>query len=148
MSLFDEGGYARVRRLIAAGAVAVVIGGLSIGSAFADGTYGEPTKIPSGSEYGAGQYSFDASTVAVPYDGNLYQYATGADGAGYYATYDGTAWTDWTTWENQPATYAYEPTAVTYKDATYVYYTGQDGKLYGNYYDGSAWAGWQDYAGG
>src|SRR5215218_5327872 len=147
MSLFDEGGYGRVRKLIAAAAAAAVIGGSMLGAVSAAGEYGEPQKIPTGSGYEAGTYDFDYSTVAVPYDGSIYQYATGADGAGYYSVYGGDSWSDWSAWESQPAEYWYEPTAVTYKDATYVYYTGEDGYLYGNSYDGSAWSGWENYAG-
>ena len=89
MSMFDEGGYGRVRKLIAAAAAAAVIGGSLLSSVSAAGEYGEPQKIPNGSGYGAGEYDFDASTVAVPYDGSIYQYATGAGGeivlAGFYS---------------------------------------------------------------
>ena len=148
MSMIDEGGYSRFRKLVGATAAAAVIGGMLVGSTLAAGDYGEPQKIPAGSGYGASDYSFNASTVAVPYGGGLYQYATGKDGAGYYSVYGGDAWSDWTAWQSQPATYWDEPTAVAYKDSTYVYYAGTDKKLYANSYDGSAWSGWNDLAGG
>ncbi len=54
MSMFDEGGYGRVRKLIATAAAAAVIGGSILGAVSAAGEYGEPQKIPTGSGYGAG----------------------------------------------------------------------------------------------
>ena len=49
------------------------------------------SRFRAGSGYGGSEYTFDASTVAVPYGNTIYQYATGADGSGYYSTYDGSS---------------------------------------------------------
>jgi len=103
---------------------------------------GKAGKAPAYSEY-----SYAAAPYAVDYDDTLYLYGTADDGKGYYSTYDGSEWSEYAGWENQPADYQWQPVAVTYNDSQYVYYTGQDDKLYQNVYDGQAWAGWEDVSG-
>lgn len=88
----------------------------------ADGGYGKANKV------GKGEFASSAYNVTV--DDTLHQYATGADGSAYYATFDGEEWSDWTGWESQPAAYRYDPAPVVYKGTSYVTYAGEDGKYY------------------
>ena len=46
----------------------------------------------------AGDYTFAASPAYAPYKDSIYAFATGADGSGYYATYDGKDWGAWQGW--------------------------------------------------
>ena len=74
-------------------------------------------------------------------------FRTGDDGKGYYQVYDGYAWSDWYGWDDQPASYEYEPYAVDYKGKAYVFYAGYDHGLYYNAYDGYGWGGWSNAGG-
>lgn len=129
--------------------LASFLGGLlALGFAFsatAQGTFDGGKEIAAGGGYGGVEYA--AAPYTIDYNGTTYYYGTGEDGKGGYATYDGSAWSDWYSYEDQPAEYGWQPAAVTYNDWQYVFYTGKDGKLYANGYDGAAWSGWQDQAG-
>ncbi|MBA3517916.1 MAG: hypothetical protein H0T75_09800, partial [Rhizobiales bacterium] len=85
---------------------------------------------------GGDAYQYDAAPYALPYQTAIYEYATGQDGKGYYAVYDGQQWGSWQGWDDQTADYAYQPNAVVYNDWNYVFYTGKDGHIYHNGYDG------------
>lgn len=106
--------------------LAAVLIGSSIGSGAAAGTWGKATKIAGGDT----DYTFGASTYAIVVKKDLYQYATGTDGYAYYNHSDGATWDGWKGWEDQPATYAWDPAPVEYKDNNYAFYTGKDGGIY------------------
>src|SRR3712207_4051008 len=92
------------------------------GPAFAqDAPYG------GGGQIGGDEYEYAAAPYAIGYDGEVYEYATGEDGKGYYTTYDGEEWSSWEGWDDQTADYQWQPTAVVLGDSQYVFYDGADG---------------------
>src|SRR5215211_1293546 len=142
-SLVD--GYRGVRKsaiALALGA-AVTLGGV-LGALAADGTFDDGGQVKSS---GYEEYEYAAAPYEVEYDGYAYTYGTGTDGKGSYVTYDGSDWSEYYTWEDQPADYQYQPTGATYGESQYVVYNGVDSKYYLNSYDGSEWAGWNDISG-
>lgn len=98
-------------------------------------------QVQNGYQYAAGPY-------AVKYKNTLYVYGTGADGTGYYSTYDGTTYAPAQAYPSQPAKYQGRPCAYVYGDKQYVYYYGQDNKYYAYVYDGQSYAAPQDVSGG
>jgi len=107
----------------------------------AAGSYDDSAKI------GDDANTFAYSSYAVAVDDTLYQYATGADGEAYYATYDGTAWADWQSWDNQPAKVTYDPAPVAYDGKNWAFYTTEDGKIYQVLPDAYGGATWDDVSG-
>jgi len=108
----------------------------------AGGGYSEGYQVDEG-----GEYTFAASPAYASYNDSLYAFATGKDGSGYYATYDGKEWGAWQGYAAQPVKYQYQPTAVAYNDKLYAVYTGTDNHLYTASYDGSSWNDWTDFSG-
>src|SRR5262249_55482471 len=89
------GRYRRARRGVAVTGMAAVLLGVAAGGALADG-YGKATQI------GGNDYSYASSTYTVTYNKDLYQYETGKDGNAYYSYYDGSKWSDWQSYADQP----------------------------------------------
>src|SRR5665811_1453391 len=102
---------------------------------------------PAGKSDGYTTYEYNAAPFPVTYNDTLYLYGTAADGKGYYTTYDGSQWTAYTGWDDQPTTYKWQPTSVSNAGKQYLFYTGQDNKIYHDTYDGQAWSGWEDISG-
>lgn len=110
-------------------------------TASAAGSYEESAKIE-------GDYSeFIYSSYAITVDDSVYQYATGKDGNAYYATYDGSSWSAWQSWDNQPATFTYDPAPVAYDGESWAFYTSEDGKVYQVAVDAYGAAVWEDVSG-
>ena len=136
-------GYRRVRRLgVSLGLAALVASTATSAGLAADGTFDGGGKI--GGSYDDQEYVAGPQTVT--YEDTLYLYGTADDGNGYYATYDGKKWSDYTGWKDQPAKFAYEPAAAV-NAVSRVFFAGDDGHLYGNAYDSGEWTGWEDLAG-
>lgn len=91
--------------------------------------------------------TFTGGTYAVYADDTLYQYAHDDQGDAYYNTYDGSAWSGWEAYAEQPAPVGWDPAPVVYDDASYVYYTGDDGYLYQQNWDSYGDAVWEDVSG-
>jgi hypothetical protein len=91
--------------------------------------------------------TFAGGTYTTVANNTLYQYANDSTGSAYYNTYDGTAWSGWTAYEQQPAKSSYDPCPVTYNDASYAYYTGDDGYLYQQSWDAAKAPVWEDVSG-
>ena len=94
-----------------------------------------------------GAYTFQYGTYVAPAKDELYQYAHDDKGDAYYNTYDGSAWSGWQGYENQPAPVAYDPAPVAYGNTSYVYYSGKDGYLYQQGWDDYGAATWDDVSG-
>ncbi|MER3485111.1 MAG: hypothetical protein C4345_03160, partial [Chloroflexota bacterium] len=104
MSRSRKGGHG-TRRGVAVAGLATIMFCAQFGSGFAAGAWGKANKIAGGET----DYAFGASTYAIVVKKDLYQYATGKDGKAYYNHTDGTSWAGWNGWEDQPATYAWDP---------------------------------------
>ena len=93
-----------------------------------------------------GEYTFATSPYAFGYDGDIYAYATTADGLPYYNTFtDGTGWSGWQAYPSAPPVeVAYQANAYVYDDKQHVVYTGNDGHAYYTSYDGAWSESWTD----
>ncbi len=91
--------------------------------------------------------TFAGGTYTAYANDTLYQYAHDDNGDAYYNTYDGSAWSGWETYEEQPAPVGWDPAPVVYDDASYVYYTGDDGYLYQQSWDSYGDPAWEDVSG-
>ncbi|MBA3529015.1 MAG: hypothetical protein H0T91_06870 [Propionibacteriaceae bacterium] len=140
------GGYRTARKGVIALALGatVTLGGVLGAFAQDAGTFDGGGQVKGG---GYAEYEYAASPYEVTYDDTVYIYGTGKDGKGSYVTYDGSEWSDYYTWEDQPADYAWDPAAVVYNDANNVFYGSKDGGLYHNGYSGGEWSGWENLAG-
>jgi hypothetical protein len=115
-----------------------------IGAAAHEGEFAGGEETYSGGGYDAVTYA--SAPYQVYYDGDVYTYATGEDGKGYYQVYDG-EWSEPYAYDDQPVDYHWEPGAVSINEQQYVFYAGTDGKYYHNTYDGNDWTGWEDVSG-
>lgn len=110
-----------------------------------------PTPFSGGGKAGQedpyASYTYTSAPAYAVYNNTLYLYGTAEDGKGYYTTYDGTSWSAYTSWQDQPTNYKWDPVSVEYAGTQYVYYTGEDNRYYQQSYDGQAWSGWNDTSG-
>jgi hypothetical protein len=126
--------------LTAGGALAVAAG-VRLGTVQAQTTgYDQGTKIE-------GDYTFTGGTYTSYAGDTLYQYAHDDQGDAYYNTYDGSSWSGWEGYAEQPAKVAYDPATCTYDGKSYSYYTGDDGYLYEQSWDTYGEAKWDDVSG-
>jgi len=110
-------------------------------------TLAQSVAFAGGGQIGGDRYEYAAAPYALPYEDAVYTYATGKDGKGYYAEYEGGEWSSWRGWEDQTAAYVWQPVAAAYGGAQHVFYDGADGSYYHNAYDGSDWSGWSAVGG-
>jgi len=139
----DLSGYLKLRRpgirqLAGTVGIATLLLGTSMGAALADGaTFEGGGQIGKDDGYGDYEYALAAPTYAVATEDTLYQYGTGKDGNAYYVTYDGSEWSEWQGYADQPTKYVQDPAPAVYQDTAYVSYLGDDGKYY--FADGAEW---------
>jgi hypothetical protein len=136
---------AKSRRIATAMAAVALLGVSTTAVVFADGTFDGGGAVGPDNSFEA--YEYATGPAQVEYDGDSYVYGVGTDGAASYVTYDGTDWSDYYTWAEQPESYKWEPAVAAYGEYQYAFAAGESGKYYVSSFDGSEWSSWEDISG-
>ena len=138
----QDGMRGRIARRVAGGLMAVALATGMTGSALAqESSWSDGEQI-------TGDPTWAAATYAAVSDDLVYQYATAESGKAWYATYDGSAWSDWQDYgDDQPGSVMYDPAPVDYDGSPHAFYTGAEGELYHVSQDDTGASTWEDVAG-